>query len=551
MAAIIIIEREFINMTQKKQMTNPLGTDRISTLVARFAVPSIIAMLVSAVYNIADQLFIGNAVGTLGNAATNIAFPLSMLCTSLALLFGIGGAASFNLHMGAGRKEEAPYYIGNSITMLLSLGFLLLLITELFLNPLLVLFGSPADVLPLAEQYVRVTAVGFPFLILTIGSGHLIRADGSPKMAMFVTVSGAVINIVLDALFVFGFQWGMYGAAWATVIGQIISAVIAIRYLMHYRTVTLEKQHFIPSGKVLAQICSLGMSSGINQIAMMIVQIVMNNLLKHYGAQSVYGESIPIALSNQKLAVPLLQNVFPLVRMPLLAEVPLDKEIEADEYRKELKELQNRLGELHNRLYRKKVPVIIAYEGWDAAGKGGNIKRIAGALDPRGYEVHPIASPEPHEKARHYLWRFWTRLPKTGHIAIFDRTWYGRVMVERLEEFCSENDWMRAYNEINEFEKELHDWGAVIIKFWVQIDKDTQLERFNERQNTPEKQWKITDEDWRNRDKWDAYETAVNEMIQKTSTTYAPWHILESVDKKYARIKALKIVVEELEKVLG
>ena len=185
------------------------------------------------------------------------------------------------------------------------------------------------------------------------------------------------------------------------------------------------------------------------------------------------------------------------------------------------------------------------------AGKGGNIKRIAGALDPRGYEVHPIASPEPHEKARHYLWRFWTRLPKTGHIAIFDRTWYGRVMVERLEGFCSENDWMRAYNEINEFEKELHDWGAVIIKFWVQIDKDTQLERFNERQNTPEKQWKITDEDWRNRDKWDAYETAVNEMIQKTSTSYAPWHILESVDKKYARIKALKIVVEELEKVLG
>ena len=184
------------------------------------------------------------------------------------------------------------------------------------------------------------------------------------------------------------------------------------------------------------------------------------------------------------------------------------------------------------------------------AGKGGNIKRIAGALDPRGYEVHPIASPEPHEKARHYLWRFWTRLPKTGHIAIFDRTWYGRVMVERLEGFCSENDWMRAYNEINEFEKELHDWGAVIIKFWVQIDKDTQLERFNERQNTPEKQWKITDEDWRNRDKWDAYETAVNEMIQKTSTSYAPWHILESVDKKYARIKALRIVVEELEKAL-
>ena len=262
-------------------------------------------------------------------------------------------------------------------------------------------------------------------------------------------------------------------------------------------------------------------------------------------------QGIDIALSNQALAVPLLQNVFPMTQMPKLSEIPLDKELDDNTYKEELDRLQARLGELHNRLYRKKVPVIIAYEGWDAAGKGGNIKRITGALDPRGYEVYPIASPEPHEKARHYLWRFWTRLPKTGHIAIFDRTWYGRVMVERLEGFCSENDWMRAYNEINEFEKELQDWGAVLIKFWVQIDKETQLARFTDRQNTPEKQWKITDEDWRNRDKWDQYETAVNEMIQKTSTVYAPWHILESTDKKYARIKALRIVVEELEKVLG
>ena len=268
-------------------------------------------------------------------------------------------------------------------------------------------------------------------------------------------------------------------------------------------------------------------------------------------ALEILTEGIDVALANNTMAVPILQNVFPMGKMPLLSEIDLDKSLEDAEYREELKSLQQRLGELHNRLYRKKVPVIIAYEGWDAAGKGGNIKRITGALDPRGYEVHPIASPEPHEKARHYLWRFWTRLPKTGHIAIFDRTWYGRVMVERLEGFCSENDWKRAYNEINEFEKELHDWGAVIIKFWVQIDKDTQLERFNDRQNTPGKQWKITDEDWRNREKWDLYEDAVNEMIQKTSTTYAPWHILESVDKKYARIKALKIVVEELEKVLS
>ena len=262
-------------------------------------------------------------------------------------------------------------------------------------------------------------------------------------------------------------------------------------------------------------------------------------------------QGIHVALQNQAKSVPLLPNTFPLVTMPLLSQVTLEgKTLKEEDYRRQLKALQKQLGELHNRLYRRRVPVVIAYEGWDAAGKGGNIKRLTEALDPRGYEVHPIASPEPYAKARHYLWRFWTRLPKDGHIAIFDRTWYGRVMVERLEGFCSENDWQRAYNEINEFERELTDWGAVVIKFWVQIDKQTQLLRFNERQNDPAKQWKITEEDWRNREKWDAYETAVNEMLQKTSTANAPWHILESVDKKYARIKALQITADTLEKAL-
>ena len=262
-------------------------------------------------------------------------------------------------------------------------------------------------------------------------------------------------------------------------------------------------------------------------------------------------QGIHVALQNQAKSVPLLPNTFPLVTMPLLSQVTLEgKTLKEEDYRRQLKALQKQLGELHNRLYRRRVPVVIAYEGWDAAGKGGNIKRLTEALDPRGYEVHPIASPEPYAKARHYLWRFWTRLPKDGHIAIFDRTWYGRVMVERLEGFCSENDWQRAYNEINEFERELTDWGAVVIKFWVQIDKQTQLLRFNERQNDPAKQWKITEEDWRTREKWDAYETAVNEMLQKTSTANASWHILESVDKKYARIKALQITADTLEKAL-
>ena len=234
----------------------------------------------------------------------------------------------------------------------------------------------------------------------------------------------------------------------------------------------------------------------------------------------------------------------------ILSKTDLSCSYTKEEYKQKLDKLQRKAERLHGELYRKRIPVVIGFEGWDAAGKGGAIKRLTEKMDPRGYVVNPTASPNEVEKAHHYLWRFWKAMPKDGHVAIFDRTWYGRVMVERLEGFCSENEWQRAYNEINEFEKELSDWGAVIIKFWVQIDKDTQLARFEERQNTPEKQWKITDEDWRNREKWDLYETAVNEMLKKTNTTYAPWHVLESNDKKYARIKALKIVIDAIEAAL-
>ena len=234
----------------------------------------------------------------------------------------------------------------------------------------------------------------------------------------------------------------------------------------------------------------------------------------------------------------------------VLSNADLSCSYTKEEYKERLQKLQKRIAVLHSELYRRRIPVVLGFEGWDAGGKGGAIKRLTEFMDPRGYVVNPTAAPTEVEKNHHYLWRFWQNMPKAGHIAIFDRTWYGRVMVERLEGFCSENDWKRAYNEMNEFEKELSDWGAVIIKFWVQIDKDTQLARFNDRQNNPEKQWKITDEDWRNREKWDQYEDAVNEMLKKTSTAYAPWHILESVDKKYARIKALKIVIKEIEKAL-
>ena len=239
---------------------------------------------------------------------------------------------------------------------------------------------------------------------------------------------------------------------------------------------------------------------------------------------------------------------FPLLGHPSQKDANLTAAIDPAEYKTELKRLQKKLAELHNQIYRKKIPVVICYEGWDAAGKGGNIRRLAYPLDPRGFDVIPIASPTAGELARHYLWRFWTKLPRSGHVAIFDRTWYGRVMVERIEGFCSEDDWQRAYGEINEFEKELSDWGTVVLKFWIHIDPQTQLDRFEARQNTPEKQWKITDEDWRNREKWPQYEQAVEDMLQKTSTSYAPWHIIESVDKKYARIRTLQIVTDALEK---
>ncbi len=209
-----------------------------------------------------------------------------------------------------------------------------------------------------------------------------------------------------------------------------------------------------------------------------------------------------------------------------------------------------RLNILHNYLYKKQIPLLVLYEGWDAGGKGGNIRRLTEKLDPRGCRVIPTAAPDFVEKNHQYLWRFWRDLPKSGHIAIFDRTWYGRVMVERIEGFCREDEWKRAYREINEFEESLRQWGAIIVKFWIQIDKEEQLKRFNARQENPAKWWKITDEDWRNREKWPQYEEAVNDMLRETSTEYAPWTIIEGNDKKFARIKAMQTVVDTIEEQL-
>lgn len=234
-----------------------------------------------------------------------------------------------------------------------------------------------------------------------------------------------------------------------------------------------------------------------------------------------------------------------------LSKIDLTKSLEQQDYKEELERLQKRLRLLHNDIYRMRIPVVLAFEGWDAAGKGGVIKRLTSSLDPRGYAVYPTASPNDIEKMHHYLWRFWNNVPKAGHISIFDRTWYGRVMVERIEGFCSEIEWKRAYQEINEMEEHLANSGAAILKFWMHIDKEEQKRRFQERMDNPEKQWKITEEDWRNREKWDLYEEAVDEMLIRTSTSYAPWVIVEGNSKYYARIKVLKTVVKTLEEAIN
>ena len=240
----------------------------------------------------------------------------------------------------------------------------------------------------------------------------------------------------------------------------------------------------------------------------------------------------------------------PVLNGSTLEKTDLSKTISMEEYRESKKLYQNRLEALQYELFRKKRSVVIIFEGWDAAGKGGGIRRLVEELNPRLYRVVPVGSPNDTEKAHQYLWRFCDAIPLAGHITIFDRSWYGRVLVERVEGFCTEEEWGRAYREINEFEKILVDAGAIIFKFWLQIDKETQLERFESRRNDPEKNWKITDDDWRNRNRWNDYKVAVDEMLQKTSTTGASWIIIESRDKRYSRAKIMKTVAEAIEEEL-
>ena len=277
------------------QAENPLGTAPVGGLIRKFAIPAIISMLVSAMYNIVDQIFIGQGVGMLGNAATNVAFPVTTIATAMALLLGIGGASNYNLEMGAGREKKASGIAGTALSSLAISGAVLCVIVVLFLKPLLTLFGATKDVMPYAVDYTGITALGLPFYILSVGGNHVVRADRSPTYSMACVTAGAVINTILDPLFIFGFGWGIKGAAWATVIGQVVSGILVVVYFWKFRKMYLEKSMLKPRLHYLKAITALGLASCINQIAMALVQIVLNNILRYYGAASIYGSDIPIA----------------------------------------------------------------------------------------------------------------------------------------------------------------------------------------------------------------------------------------------------------------
>ena len=230
----------------------------------------------------------------------------------------------------------------------------------------------------------------------------------------------------------------------------------------------------------------------------------------------------------------------------LLAQVDLGQSLSKSEYKVQLSREQVKLRKLQLSIYENQIPVLILFEGWDAAGKGGAIKRLTDILDPRSYNVNAFAAPTDEEKAHHYLWRFWRRLPMAGTIGIFDRSWYGRVLVERVEGFAKDNEWRRAYREINEFETQLTSHGYVVVKFWLHISQEEQLRRFEERQNDPFKHYKLTEEDWRNREKWPLYEVAVNQTIQRTSTPTAPWTLIAANDKYFARVKVIQTVSQAI-----
>ncbi|KLI36160.1 multidrug transporter MatE [Brachyspira hyodysenteriae] len=279
-------------------VSNPLYYEKPYKLLFKYATPSIISMLVGSLYNIVDQIFIGQGIGINGNAATNVAFPLTIICMSIALFHGFGSASMYSILLGQGNNKRAATFIGNAVVSALALGFIFTVIVKLFNKNFMVMFGSTKEVLPYAIEYTNITAFGFiPFIFSTMMS-HIIRADGSPKYSMMSVLTGAIVNTILDPILIFKFDMGISGAALATIIGQFISFAIVFRYLFRFKHITFERDNFKVDPKNILKIFSLGSSSGFNQLAMMAVQITMNNVLSYYGTNSIYGGNIPLAVAG-------------------------------------------------------------------------------------------------------------------------------------------------------------------------------------------------------------------------------------------------------------
>jgi len=272
-----------------------LETEKVGKLLAAYAVPSIMSGLVTSIYNIVDQIFIGNSVGMLGNAATNVAFPIVTLCTAISIMSGVGCAAGFNMAEGHGEKDEAGRIVGNTLVFMVFIGVAVMAVVLLFLSPILWLFGTTENSFPYAETYLGITAIGIPFSIFGSGGGPIVRSDGSPTYALVSILSGAVLNVGLDALFIFGFGWGIAGAAWATVIGQIVTAFLIGRHYSHFHTVVLVREYFRPRLSYIGKVIVLGFGPLVNHLSLFFVQIMLNNALRKYGAASVYGSDVPLA----------------------------------------------------------------------------------------------------------------------------------------------------------------------------------------------------------------------------------------------------------------
>lgn len=287
--------------TTKKE--NPLGTKPLRPLLRSLAIPAIIANVVSALYNFVDQIFIGQGVGMLGNAATNVSFPLTTICLAIGLMMGIGSAAGFNLQLGKENREKARKFGGTCASITLISGIILCIFIRIFLRPMLIFFGATKPILPYALDYAGITSLGMPFFLFMNGTDALVRADGNAKFSMFSIVSGAVLNIILDYVFIFIFDFGIRGAAWATVIGQVLSASLLASYLPRFRSVDFKPSDFIPNFKVLLETIKLGANAFIFQSSYLIVQIVLNNVLRTYGSQSIYGADMPIAVAGIVLKI--------------------------------------------------------------------------------------------------------------------------------------------------------------------------------------------------------------------------------------------------------